>query len=165
MPHGLGADELKDLYETFGPAILRRARALLRRDADAWDAMQEVFERLLRSGASFRGDARPMTYVYRVTTNVCLNVLRGRAVREAAPQVSPHAPEGDTVEVVNLLRALSDQLDERAREVAVLHFLDELTQEEIAEVLGVSRKTIQRDLEAIREKARALGEPGSVGHG
>jgi RNA polymerase sigma-70 factor (ECF subfamily) len=57
------------------------------------------------------------------------------------------------------------ELSERSREVAVLHFLDELTQEEIGEVLGLSRKTIQRELEHIRARASALGQAAKVGHG
>jgi RNA polymerase sigma-70 factor (ECF subfamily) len=161
-------EEIRQLYETFGPAIHRRALALLGREADAWDAMQEVFEKILRSGGAFRGEARPMTYIYRVTTNVCLNMLRQRRSRdpvEPLPAAEESAAEPRSVEAANLIRVLMSDLPERAREVAVLHFMDELSQEEIAEVLGTSRKTVQRDLDIIREKAAALGEPGAMKHG
>jgi RNA polymerase sigma-70 factor (ECF subfamily) len=48
-------------------------------------------------------------------------------------------------------------MGERELEVATLHFFDGLTQEEIAGMLDVSRKTIVRDLDSIRKKAAELG--------
>src|SRR5579864_3809589 len=103
MPQGLGREDLKALYQTFAPAIHRRARALLGRDADAWDVTQEVFEKLLLAGPAFRGESRPMTWVYRITTNVCLNHLRARKTREPK---ALSAPEGSvdqsSVEAANL---------------------------------------------------------------
>ena len=61
---------LEDLYRRYGPSVLRRARTLLGNDADAQDAMQEVFMKVMRSSDDFRGAASPMTWLYRVTTNL-----------------------------------------------------------------------------------------------
>lgn len=101
-----------------------------------------------------------MTYIYRVTTNVCLNLLRSRGLRDVAtsepsPQREPGEEPGD-VEARNLLRALSRVLDERALQIATLHFMDSLTQEEIVEVVGLSRKTVGKVLEQVRTQAREL---------
>ncbi|MCP3137460.1 RNA polymerase sigma factor [Pyxidicoccus xibeiensis] len=168
MARGLSASELTDIYEFYAPTVYRRARALLGRDSDAWDAVQEVFCRLLESGGAFRAEARPMTYIYRVTTNVSLNLLRSRALRDVAAEESP--PEDarempEEVEARNLLRALSRELDERALQIATLHFMDSLTQEEIVEVVGLSRKTVGRELEKVRARARELAlEPRQGAH-
>ena len=59
---GLTRDEVQRLYAQFAPVVFRRARVLLARDADAWDVVQEVFERMLTHGAGFRGEARPMMF-------------------------------------------------------------------------------------------------------
>lgn len=150
------------MYARFAPAVHRRALSLLGRDADAWDAVQEVFERMLQARDDFRGQARPMTYVYRVTTNVCLNLLRRRSLRDVpgtAEAVAEEAVAPRSVESAQLLRLLVRKLTGREQEIAVLHFLDGLTQEEIAEVLGVSRKTVVRDLAHLREVAAALEGP------
>ena len=48
------------------------------------------------------------------------------------------------------------QLDVESRRVAVLYFLDELTQEELAKALGLSRRTIGKRLKALVEQARSL---------
>ncbi|RKG97151.1 sigma-70 family RNA polymerase sigma factor [Corallococcus sp. CA053C] len=159
MASGLGAEELRELYERFAPVVHRRALALLGRDADAWDIVQEVFERMLTAGARFRREARPMTYVYRVTTNLCLNALRTRRSRE--PKL-PEREEAATLtpsqwEAADFIRHLVGRMGERELEVATLHFFDGLTQEAIAQMLDVSRKTIVRDLESIRKKAAELG--------
>jgi RNA polymerase sigma-70 factor (ECF subfamily) len=161
MARGFGAEEVQALYEQCAPAIHRRALELLGRDADAWDVVQEVFERMLKLRGHFRGEASPMTYAYRAATNASLNVLRARAVRDAAAQAEL-APEEASIdparlETANFVRALLSRLTEREQEVAVLHFLDELSQEEIAVVLGRSRKTVVRAVASIRDKAQALG--------
>jgi len=54
---------------------------LLRDEQAALDAMQEVFIRALRAGSEFRSDASPMTWLYRITTNYCLNAIRDNARR------------------------------------------------------------------------------------
>ncbi|MBX7114105.1 MAG: sigma-70 family RNA polymerase sigma factor [Myxococcaceae bacterium] len=164
--NGLSPHELRDLYETFAPAVHRRAVAILGRDADAWDAVQEVFERMINSGSQFRGDAHPMTYIYRVTTNVCLNLLRARRLREPSTLDTGTADHG-AAEASQFLVVLSKHLSERELHIATLYFIDELTQDEIADVLKLSRKTIGRELNEVRERALALAEPPGkkVSHG
>src|SRR5438874_384381 len=61
------------LYGLYGPMVLRRARAMLGDDHAAHDAAQEIFERALRAWSEFRADASPVTWLYRATTNHCLN--------------------------------------------------------------------------------------------
>ena len=158
MAQGVSPAELEALYAQLAPAVFRRARRLLGRDADAWDAVQEVFVQLLRAGPKFRGEARPMTWVWRITTNICLNQLRARKVREAHLEV---VDEGtNTVaatETRQLLKKWMNDLDERELAVATLLYLDGLTQDETADVLGLSRKTIGREVEVLREKLTRLG--------
>lgn len=158
MSGGLTRDEVQRLYAQFAPVVFRRARVLLARDADAWDVVQEVFEKMLTHGAGFRGEARPMTWVYRVTTNLALNHLRSRKLREPILTVVPVEPaEGvDQVEARQLLSKWLGVLEERELEVAALLYIDGLTQQEVADVLGLSRKTIVREVEALRQKLEAL---------
>lgn len=100
-----------------------------------------------------------MTWVYRVTTNVALNQLRGRKLREPLLTVLPDEPttDGDRVEARQLVAKWLAHLDERELEVAALLYLDGLTQQEVAEVLGLSRKTIVREVDELRQKLERLG--------
>lgn len=156
---GLDKPALEALFTRYTPVIYRRARVLMGNDADAWDAVQEVFERMWHHHEGFRGEARPMTWVYRITTNVCFNLLRGKKVRQGALRPVAEEPSIDaaSTEARELLAKWAAHLDEREQTVATLLYIDGLTQEEVADVLGLSRKTIGREVDALRKKAEALG--------
>jgi RNA polymerase sigma-70 factor (ECF subfamily) len=159
--------EVEELYRQYGPMVLRRARMLLRDEQAARDAMQEVFVRVLRSRDEFRGDASPVTWLYRITTNHCLNVIRGavrqrdalRRVERSGTRESAPAPE-DRLTVATVLQRIPDDL----REVGIYYYVDQMKQEEIASLLGVSRRTVGNRLDAFREAARAVvGRPHAGG--
>src|SRR5690242_5889615 len=76
-------ESIDRLYKRFAPVVFRRARQLLGDESTAWDAVQEVFMRIMRSSDAFRNQASPMTWIYRITTNYCLNVLRDGSRRRA----------------------------------------------------------------------------------
>jgi RNA polymerase sigma-70 factor (ECF subfamily) len=162
MARALDAGELHALYVELAPAAHRRARALLGDESEAWDVVQEVFRKLVEDPAVFRREAEPLTFVYRVTTNLCLNLLRSRKVRRAPPPDDPPALQPAQADARDLLHALLDRLDARALQIATLHFFDGLTQEEIAEVVQLSRKTVGLELQKIRALAAALAEPGGT---
>ena len=160
MPRGSAEDELARLYEAVVPAIHRRALALLRDEQEAWDVVQEVFRKLVENPRAYRGDAPPLHYCYRTATNLCLNRLRALRVRREseATQRMDEAHEPASVEARNLVLGLLDRLDARDLEIATLHFFDQLTQEEIAEVVGHTRKTVGLALQRIRAVAHALAD-------
>ncbi|MER2561564.1 MAG: sigma-70 family RNA polymerase sigma factor, partial [Myxococcaceae bacterium] len=141
---GFTRAELDQLYRRHAPSVFRRARRLLGRDSDAWDAVQEVFQKMVTAHQSFRGEARPMTWLYRITTNISLNMLRSRSLREPAglTVIDEQADGQEALETRDLLQAWLEGLTEREQEVATLLFIDGLTQEEVADVLQLSRKTI-----------------------
>jgi RNA polymerase sigma-70 factor, ECF subfamily len=145
------------LYETEFNAVFRRARALLHDDADALDVTQEVFMRAIRSIGELREGVSPATWLYRVTTNYCLNWKRDRARRHrllAATRPSeqdPRCSPEDWFAANELLALVPDELGE----VAAYYYVDEMKQEEIAALLGVSRRTIGYRLEAFRAVARS----------
>lgn len=160
MAKPLSAGELRALYEELAPAVHRRARALLGDESEAWDVVQDVFGKLVESPAAFRREAQPMTWLYRATTNRCLNLLRARKVR--TPQAEPGEPayEPAAPDARNLLFALLHRLSPRAMQIATLHFFDGLTQDEIAPVVGLSRKTVGKELQKVRSLADALANAG-----
>jgi len=65
-------------YEQYGPMVLRRCRFLLKDEERALDAMQEVFVKLLENQHRLEG-TYPSSLLYRIATNVCLNMLRSKS--------------------------------------------------------------------------------------
>ncbi|RMG14381.1 MAG: sigma-70 family RNA polymerase sigma factor [Deltaproteobacteria bacterium] len=149
--------EVEALYRRYGPSVRRRARRILGRDDLADDAVQEVFVRVLKRWDSFRGQSSPMTWLYRITTNLCLNHLRDSARRtQILAERPPDAPasDGDPTERRLTVAELLAQVPEGLREIAVYYYVDQMSQAEIAELLGVSRRTVGNRLAAFHEAVR-----------
>src|SRR4051794_5745673 len=84
--------ELEALYRTYGALVKRRARGILGDDHEAQDAMQEVFVRVIGAMGEFRRQSQPSTWLYRITTNLCLNRLRdGRRRRDHLSRMGQEA--------------------------------------------------------------------------
>jgi RNA polymerase sigma-70 factor (ECF subfamily) len=158
----MDAGTVEQLYLRFGPMVLARARVLLRDELAAQDALQEVFVRALRAGHRFRAEASPATWLYRITTNYCLNCLRDEVRRselwslhgaEREPAGEPSAAA--RIQIAQILGRVRPEL----QEIALYSIVDELSHEEIAELLGVSRRTIGNRLEEFRAEVALILEP------
>lgn len=153
---------MEALYRAHGSMVYRRASAILGNDAAARDAVQEVFVRAIRSGVEIWDDVSPTTWLYRVTTNYCLNVTRDERRRlELLDARHPRrATTTNALEDRVFLREVMRGVPEDLAEVAVYYYLDQMKQSEIADVLGVSRRTVGNRLEAFREHASRIAEGG-----
>jgi RNA polymerase sigma-70 factor (ECF subfamily) len=152
----LDRSQLAQHYARFGGLVFRRARALLHEDQAAQDACQEVFFKLWQTPPDF-AEVSAVAWLYRVTTNHCLNMLRDRRRQGALAAAHAAASEravgggvgGDTsggVPLPLLLRGVPEHL----HELAVYYYIDEMTQEEIALVLQVSQRTVCNRLKEFR---------------
>lgn len=138
---------------------------MLRSREDAVDIVHALFVDLL---PTWTPDV-DLPYLYKAVTFRCLNVLRDRGTRARllAREPAAAAPIGrvrldDEVVGVGLLAALVDQLDDGHLQVLVCRFVDDMTQDEIAAHLGVSRKTVGKRIGRIRDAVTSLrGEEAS----
>jgi RNA polymerase sigma-70 factor (ECF subfamily) len=134
---------VEDLYRRYGSAVERRARSILGdRDAAA-DAVQEVFFRVLQKYEQFRGESSPMTWLYRVTTNHCLNQLRNEKRRgELLGELPRNGKDrARRMELSPDIRSSLHALPEGVAAAGIYYYLDGMTHEEIAALLDVSRRT------------------------
>jgi RNA polymerase sigma factor (sigma-70 family) len=147
--------DVESVYRMHGHHVLRRATRILGNDADAREVLQELFLSLLTNPSQFSGGSSLTTWLYSATTHACLNRLRNERTRvrlleaRGPSTVSHEASPDDAIEVQRLLARLPEDL---AR-VAVHYYLDEMTQEEIASMLGCSRKHVGRLLVRLEASA------------
>jgi len=145
--------EIEELYVRYSRAVYRRARELLGEDEAARDAAQEVFMRVIRAGGGVPAEPTPTAWLHRVTTNLCLNLLRDRNRRRGllAREYRPDPVVPPTGEARAVVLQTLGRIPEELQEVAVYFFLDELTYDEIARLMGVSRRTVSNRLASFRE--------------
>jgi RNA polymerase sigma-70 factor (ECF subfamily) len=156
--------QVAELYGALGPAVYRRCLKLLRDRDEARDATQDVFMKLVRDMDRLQDRATVMPWIYRVATNHCLNLIRSRrragdsvAVEDAGLELAPVAQSAEASYPDRVLaRAVLAEFDEDTQAVAVGVLVDGMEHEELAQALGISRKTVQRRLDRFLTRAREL---------
>lgn len=142
-----------DIYQRYGPALLRKCTRMLGSVQDAEDIVQGLFVDLLKKGKT---DV-DLPYLYRASTNRCLNLIRNSKKRSkllsAQSKVDAQDYTTRTDEPTanrDLLEKVIAKLDKKSRQILIYRFYDDMTQEEIAQLTGYSRKTIGKKLQMIR---------------
>jgi RNA polymerase sigma-70 factor (ECF subfamily) len=153
--------QVADLYLRYGHLVRSRCVYLLRDPEAARDATQEVFVRVMRSLDSFRHEASPSTWILKIATNHCLNVIASQRAkwRERFERYMTHLDEegllaGADPEKARLVAQVLGRLDPETQQVAIFYFVDEMTQEEIGQLLGRSLPTVRKRLEKFKRIAR-----------
>jgi RNA polymerase sigma-70 factor (ECF subfamily) len=156
-------DEVAHLYDRYGHVLYHRCRSILRNDEDARDAVQETFARVLRHADSFREQASPLTWMYRISTNHCLNRIRDRRGQQRKHEhnrediVGPGvtvARDGEEAADRDRILALLDDADQETKACVVHTFFDDCTREEVAELVGLSVPTVRKRINTFLDTAR-----------
>ncbi len=159
-------DDLVRLYEK---KVYNLAYRMSGNHDDANDLSQEAFLRVFQSLKDFRGQSSFSTWLYRVVSNVCLDELRQRGRRPTISidepvssdkgetmqrQLADTAPPPDELaerrEVREVVQSCIEELSEEYRVVIVLRDLQDLSYQEIAEVLDCSLGTVKSRLNRAR---------------
>jgi RNA polymerase sigma-70 factor (ECF subfamily) len=153
--------DVGQLFERYHGVVYRRCLALLRQPDDAAEAVQEVFTAALSGLGRFRLSSSPLTWLYAIATRHCLQSLRNRSTRELKhtlfADASSHDP--DLAARTDLERCLQE-LSLVELELVAHAFRDGLTQDEIAQVMRVSRKTVGKKLKGLSQRLQlALDAP------
>jgi RNA polymerase sigma-70 factor (ECF subfamily) len=129
---------MNQLYEKHGRSIVRRATAILGDRITGKDIMKEVLQRAAEARAAFTAAESQVGWLYRLTTELCLNRLReGRR---------PH-------DISRGLGAVLQRVPHDLQEIAVYYLVDRMSPEEISTLLAVPVRTIGHRLEQFRSAA------------
>jgi RNA polymerase sigma-70 factor, ECF subfamily len=171
------AAAFETLFKCYSLKVYRQAMHLLNNEAEAEEAMQEVFLTVYEKANTFRGDSAFSTWLYRLTVNTALSRLRRRQRRpeilmeDYLPRfqddghhlVRPvvdwsHNLESDLArkETQRLLQQAIEALRPTDKAVVVLSDLEGLSNQEIGEVLGLSVSAVKARLHRARLFLRGM---------
>lgn len=161
----LSEEDLAGIYRKFSPVVYRRSLAILADPEEALDALQDIFIILHRNLPSFRGESTLLTWIYRITTNHCLNRLRsGKTHHRTMEQISQgpdqREKEGEDtalmIERRDLIWHLLSHFDDRKVQIVFHCYYDEMTQVEVAGLLGISERAVRKALKKVKEQVASL---------
>jgi RNA polymerase sigma-70 factor (ECF subfamily) len=169
----------EELVRTYDRSVLRLALNLLRSPEDARDVYQEAFLRVYRNLHTFRFDCSFQTWLYRIVTNICLDLLRKRKVRkeestvvetsegpvdriESFEEDSAHSDPERTMwnrELQGKIEKALEELTPRERLVFEMRHYQGMRLRNIGEILGTSEEAAKNCLFRATRKMRAeLGD-------
>jgi RNA polymerase sigma-70 factor, ECF subfamily len=163
-------EALEELFQRYHSVAYRVAYRLLGNEADALDAVQDGFVKVLAHMRGFQGRSSFKTWLLRVMSNASLDLGRQRGRREAlsmdglAPQdrevleppvVGDPASGLERADLREQLQQALAKLPEAQRRTFVLHAEADLSYREVADVLGISIGTVMSRLYYARQKLRA----------
>jgi RNA polymerase sigma-70 factor (ECF subfamily) len=170
-------DELafKSLVENYQDLVYNTALGVVQNSEDAEDVAQEVFIQVFRSIDQFKGDARLSTWIYRITTTKALDHIRSRKRKKRFAFITSlfgpndeliHEPVDfhhpgvtlDRKEQAALLFRMIDQLPDNQKLAFTLHKTEELSYQEIADVMELSVSAVESLLFRARQNLRKLLE-------
>ncbi len=153
--------DVEALYTKYGPMVLRRCRRLLHDEEQAVEAMQDTFVQVIRYQHRLTTEA-PSSLLYRMATNTCLNRIRSRKRR----------PEDADTDLVTRIAAVPDHAgqpmarilldrifareEESTKTMAVMHLLDGMTLQEVADEVGMSVSGVRKRLRTLKAHVAEL---------
>ncbi len=152
--------ELEILFKTHYTAMYRLAVSLLYDADEARDVVSDIFASLLGGGMAIRSD-NARGFLLTCVRNSCISVIRHKQMRErfiklystkAEPQ--DHGPD-DTMMLAELRDYINTQLPPLSRRIFTLRYLQDMTCQQVADAVGVSRVTVHHHLSQSLEKINA----------
>lgn len=164
-------DAFGELVRRYEKKVLALSNRLCGNPDDGADAAQEAFVSAWQGLPRFRGDANFSTWLYRLTSNACMDLLRRRQRRDAhagpslddiearvdVPDPAP-APQ-ETVERRELRQEIRDALQALSpehRQVLILREIHQLSYDEIGRVLSLDAGTVKSRIHRARESLRKI---------
>ncbi|HET6455427.1 MAG TPA: sigma-70 family RNA polymerase sigma factor [Armatimonadota bacterium] len=157
---------MEELVHRWEKRLFYYIRRLVSDEEDACDVLQETWLKAIRGIATLRDPGILPMWLYRIARNTAMSRLRGRyadkAVIEDEPGEIPDNGDSFTFEDAEQVHYGLSRISLPHREVLTLYFLEDLSVDEIAEVLGVASGTVKSRLHFAKKALRAVLEQEAV---
>jgi RNA polymerase sigma-70 factor (ECF subfamily) len=154
-------DGFRALVEEMERPLLYYVAKLIGNPDAAVDVLQQLWVQVFATIGRLREPAALRTWLYRIARGIALNRIRSEATRRRIEREAAESAWQEREEEIRFddedlsaLHAALDLLNERQREVLVLHFLEELSIAEIAEVVGVPAGTVKSRIHHAKRELR-----------
>lgn len=154
-----GSDEFAEIYESNKARIYSTAYRMLGNSADAEDVVQDVFIKAYRKLDTFEGRSQLSTWLYRITINRCLDILRKRKRQQTAPLDEAMGAVAKQTNLMKLIEGMTPSLPPGYRTVFVLHDIQGLKHFEIAKLLHITEGACKSQLHKARLMMRKKLKP------
>lgn len=148
---------LTELYQRYSETVYYTALRVTGNPADAEDALQTVFLRVLNPGNRMDPAIVSERYFRRAATNAAVDILRRRVTRAEAQldESAPHAARESPVLLKEQLRRAIARLNERDAEMFLLRYVEGLSNGELGELFGLGKTSVAVRLHRIRQTLQA----------
>ena len=149
--------ELEILFKTHYAAMFRLAMSLLYDEDESKDVVSDVFASLLGGGLAIRSD-NARGFLLTCVRNSCINVIRHKQMRERFMKLYSNSAEpladgpDDSLTLNELREYIDNNLPPLPRRIFTLRYLHDMTCQQVADAVGVSRVTVHHHLSQSMEK-------------
>ncbi|MCP4157516.1 MAG: sigma-70 family RNA polymerase sigma factor [bacterium] len=151
--------DIEVYYARYGPMVMRRCRSILKDEEKAFDAMQDVFVKLLLYRNRLQG-THPSSLLYRISTNLCLNILRDQhpyqplESKEILASSSYRDIKENNLDTDILLDYIFKGEKESTHKIAMMYFVDGMTLKEISKEVSLSVSGVHKRLNELRVRVK-----------
>lgn len=155
--------DIKTLYDAYGRRIYNLVYYHIQSHEEAEEIVQDVFLAAHQQREKFRGEAQWGTYLYRIAINKSIDRLRSKKRKnnwlkwvpwsDGVSKAIPAEEETEDPHLHALLQAIQ-QLPEQQRTALVLMKIDQKSQKETAEIMGISPKAVESLVQRAKEKLK-----------
>lgn len=158
------ANALAELYEMYADKVHNTALSYSKNFEDAEDITQDVFLKVHRSAAQFKGRSSVSTWIYRIAVNTSINHINSR---KKSKSFENHSEQTDQIEFnhpgvileqkenANILFKVIDCLPERQKTAFILSYVEFLPRLEVAEIMEISLKAVESLLQRAKSNMRS----------
>ncbi len=160
-----------ELVRLFERRIYAHAYQMLGNHTEADDVLQETFVRLVKNIARLRTDANLPSFIFRIATNLCIDIIRKRQRREVnidesdveaargyqlelSRRISTPEEETERRELMELITAAIAELPPKQQATIVLHDVEGYSKEEVAGIMNCPQATVRSNLHIARSKVK-----------
>ena len=151
--------EIENLFKTYYTRMYRLAASILYDEDESKDVVSEVFSRLIVNGIVLRPETAE-AYLLTGVRNQCRNVMERKQVRErflhllSEEATEPTIADSEQLCMSELMQYVEEHLSPLSQQIFRLRYLREMTCQEVADTLGISRMTVHNHLRESIEKVR-----------